>query len=50
MLWPWCRLVVATPIRPLVWALPYAVGVALKEKKKRHSIGTKTDILINRTE
>ena len=34
MLWLWCRPAAAAPIRPLVWELPYAMGVALKVKKK----------------
>ena len=35
LLWPWCRLEVVAPIRPLTWELPYAVDVALKKKKER---------------
>ena len=34
MLWLWCRLAAAAPIGPLTWELPYAVGTALKRKKK----------------
>ena len=34
LLWLWCRLAAAAPIRPLAWELPYAVGVALKRKNK----------------
>ena len=30
LLWPWCRLADADPIRPLAWELPYAAGAALK--------------------
>ena len=33
------RLAAVAPIQPLTWELPYAVGVALKEKKKRIYIG-----------
>ena len=33
-LWLWCRPTAAAQIRPLAWELPYAVGVALKSKKK----------------
>ena len=29
----WCRRAATAPIGPLVWELPYAVGVALKRKK-----------------
>ena len=35
LLWLWLRLVATAPIRPLVWELPYAVGVALKKAKKK---------------
>ena len=35
LLWLWLRLVATAPIRPLVWELPYAVGVALKKEKKK---------------
>ena len=35
LLWLWCRLAAATLIPPLAWELPYAAGMALKEKKKR---------------
>ena len=31
----WCRLIATALIRPLAWELPYAVGVALKRKKKK---------------
>ena len=35
LLWPWCRLAATAPIQPLRWELPYAVGLALKSKKKK---------------
>ena len=35
LLWLWCRLVAAAPIRPLAWELLYVAGVALKSKKKK---------------
>ena len=35
LLWLWCR--PADPIRPLAWELPYAMGVALKCKRKKKS-------------
>ena len=35
LLWLWCRLAVATLIRPLAWKLPYAEDVALKRPKKK---------------
>ena len=35
LLWLWCRPVATAPIRPPAWELPYAVGVALKRKRKK---------------
>ena len=35
LLWLWCRPAVVAPIGPLVWEPPYAVGVALKSKRKK---------------
>ena len=35
LLWLWCRLAAAAPIQPLAWEPPYAVGVAIKSKKKK---------------
>ena len=35
LLWLWCRLAAAAPLQPLAWELPYAMGVALKSKKKK---------------
>ena len=35
LLWLWCRLATVTPIQPLAWELPYAIGAALKKKKKK---------------
>ena len=34
LLWLWCRLAAAAPIRPLAWELPYAAPSAIKRKKK----------------
>ena len=34
LLWLWCRLVAAAPIRPLAWELPHAAGAALKKQKQ----------------
>ena len=31
----WCRLATVAPIRPLAWESPYAMGVAIKSKKKK---------------
>ena len=33
-LWLWRRLEAVAPIGPLAWELTYAIGVALKRKKK----------------
>ena len=35
LLWLWHRLAPVAPIRPLAWELRYAMGVALKSKKKK---------------
>ena len=35
LLWLLHRLVTATPIRPLAWEPPYAVGVALEKAKRQ---------------
>ena len=35
LLWLWCRLAAATPIRSLAWELPYAVNMTLKRKEKK---------------
>ena len=34
LLWLWCTAAAVAPIGPLPWELPYALGVALKRKKK----------------
>ena len=35
LLWLWCRLVATAPILLLAWEPPYAVSVALKDKKTK---------------
>ena len=35
LLWLWCRPVAVAPIWPLTWELPCAVGMALKQPKKK---------------
>ena len=35
LLWLWCRPAATALIRPLAWEPPYAVGVALKDKKNK---------------
>ena len=35
LLWLWRRPAAAAPIRPLAWELPYAAGVALKNKQTK---------------
>ena len=34
LLWLWCRPEAVAPVQPLAWELPYAMGAALKRKKK----------------
>ena len=34
LLWLWCRPAATTPIQPLAWEPPSAVGVALEKAKK----------------
>ena len=36
LLWLWCRPAAVALIQPLAWELPYATGVALKEKKRKY--------------
>ena len=36
LLWLWCRLAAAAPIRTLAWERPYAAGMALKGTKKEY--------------
>ena len=38
LLWLWCKLAAVAPIRPLAWDLPYAMGAALKKKKKEQPL------------
>ena len=35
LLWLWCRLAAAAPIRPLAWELPWAEGAGLKKKSEK---------------
>ena len=35
LLWLWCRPAAVAPIRGLAWEPPYAMGVALKSKKRK---------------
>ena len=35
LLWLWCRLVAAAPIRPLAWEAPYAARVAQEIEKRQ---------------
>ena len=35
LLWLWRRLAAVAPVQPLAWELPYAVGAALKKKKRK---------------
>ena len=36
-LWLWLRLAAAAQIGPLAWEPPYAMGAALKRKKKKEN-------------
>ena len=38
LLWLWCRPAAIGPIQPLALELPYALGAALKKKKKAEGI------------
>ena len=38
LLWLWCRLAAAAPIRPLAWELPYATDAAKKRDKSETTI------------
>ena len=35
LLWLWCRPAATTPVQPLAWEPPYAVGLAPKRQKKK---------------
>jgi len=35
LLWLWCGLAAAAPIRPLAWEFAYALGAALKRQNKQ---------------
>ena len=35
LLWLWCRPAAVTPIGPLAWEPPYAMGVALEKAKRQ---------------
>ena len=37
LLWLWHRLAAEAPIRTLAWEFPYAMGAALKSKKKKQT-------------
>ena len=36
LLWLWCRPAAIAPVGTLAWEPPYAVGAALKSKKKKY--------------
>ena len=38
LLWLWRRLTAVAPIRPLAWEPPYAVGAALKRRRRKKNI------------
>ena len=35
LLWLWCRPEATAPIGPLAWEPPYAMGAALKKRRKK---------------
>ena len=39
LLWPWCMRAARALIQPLAWELPYAIGGALKRKKRKNVTG-----------
>ena len=43
LLWLWCRLADAAPIRPLSWEFSYAAGATLKRKKKKKKSDSETE-------
>ena len=43
MLWLWCRKAAAAPIGPLALELLYAMGAAIKTKRKRKRKESKTN-------
>ena len=45
LLWLWCRLAAATPIRPLVWDPPYATGCSPRKTKKKNYEGVDENML-----
>ena len=50
LLWLWCRLAAAAPIRPLAWEPPYAMGAALekaKKKKKKEGVLASNNLHVN---
>ena len=42
LLWLWCRPAAATPIQPLAWTLPYAMGIIILKSKKQNKQKTHT--------
>ena len=46
LLWLWHRLELTAPIPPLAWEAPYAMGTALKTKKKKLTALRKTNTLV----
>ena len=48
LLWLWCRPAAVAPLRPLAWEPPYAVGEALKKKKKEKEVGDVFRVLLPR--
>ena len=38
LLWLWCRLVAAAPIRPLAWEFSYTASAAIENKKNKKKL------------
>ena len=44
LLWLWLKPAAATLIHPLVWEIPYVVGMALKKAKQTSKKGKNKDV------
>ena len=47
LLWLWCRLAAAAPIRTLAWEPPYVMGAALEKMRKKKQYWFKIWIVLN---
>ena len=46
LLWLWCRSAATSPIRPLAWEPPYAMGAALEKDEKQKQITKQKNCII----